>query len=75
MAKLYAGPKRDHWRKLYRLGRYLLCRIDEFCTHCMKRLCMGINIGRSCIWAHQRHVVEWRDQEAIIQHSQVDVLL
>ena len=30
MAKLYAGPKRDHWRKLYRLGRYLLCRIDEF---------------------------------------------
>jgi hypothetical protein len=36
---------------------------------------MGIYIRRSRIWAHQRHVVEWRDQEAIIQHPQMDVLL
>ncbi len=41
----------------------------------MERLCMGIHIVRSCIRAHQRHVVEWRDQEAIIQHTQMDVLL
>ena len=41
----------------------------------MKRLGMGIDIGLSCIRAHQRHVVEWRDQEAIIQHTQVNVLL
>jgi hypothetical protein len=36
---------------------------------------MGIYIGRGCIRAHQRHVVKWRDQEAIIQHTQMDVLL
>jgi len=36
---------------------------------------MGIHIGLSCIWAHERHVVERGNQEAIIQHSQMDVLL
>jgi hypothetical protein len=36
---------------------------------------MGIHIGSGCIWAHQRHVVKWRNQEAIIQHTQMDVLL
>jgi hypothetical protein len=41
----------------------------------MKRLSVGINISRGCIRAHKRHVVEWRDQKAIIQHTQMDVLL
>jgi hypothetical protein len=36
---------------------------------------MGIYISGSCIRAHQRHVVERRDQEAIVQHTQMDVLL
>jgi hypothetical protein len=36
---------------------------------------MGIHVGGSCIRAHQRHVVERRDQEAIIQHAQMNVLL
>jgi hypothetical protein len=34
----------------------------------MERLGMSINIGRRCIWTHQRHIVEWGNQEAIIQH-------
>jgi hypothetical protein len=41
----------------------------------VKRLGVGIDIGGGCIRAHQRHVVEWRDQEAIVQHTQMDVLL
>ena len=32
----------------------------------MKGLGMGIDIGRSCIWTHQRHVVERCNQKAII---------
>jgi hypothetical protein len=41
----------------------------------MKRLGVGIYIGSRCVGAHQRHVVKWRDQETIVQHAQVDVLL
>ena len=48
---------------------------NQLRAHLMKRLCMGIHISSGCIWAHQRHVVERRDQEAIIQHTQMDVLL
>jgi hypothetical protein len=40
----------------------------------MESLCVGIYIFCRCIWAHQRHVVEWSDQEAIIEHSQMNEL-
>jgi hypothetical protein len=36
---------------------------------------MGIHISLTGIWTHQRHVMERRNQKAIIEHAQVNVLL
>ena len=69
-AILYVDADNEKGLKLYdSLG------FNQLGTHRMKRLGMGIYIGRGCIRAHQRHVVERRNQETIVEHTQMDVLL
>jgi hypothetical protein len=34
-----------------------------------------INFLGSCLWGDKGHVVEWRNQEAIVEHAKMNVLL
>ena len=69
-AILYVDADNEKGLKLYdSLG------FNQLSTHRMKRLGVSIHIGHNCIWAHQRHVVERCNQETIVEHTQMDVLL